>query len=83
MQNDIETPTANSKEQPTVKPLVGDEIWITVNDVCRILRRGRTRINELLLSGELTRVKESRSTLITVESLKRFVAETEANSLKR
>lgn len=45
----------------------------SVKEACRISSLGRTRIFQLIKSGQLQRTKVGRRTLIDAESLKRLI----------
>lgn len=52
-----------------------ERFTVTVREASIMVSLGKTKINELLANGSLTRVKVGRRTLITVESLRRLVGE--------
>lgn len=52
-----------------------ERFTVTVREASEMVSLGKTKLNELLASGSLTRVKVGRRTLITVESLRRLVGE--------
>lgn len=52
-----------------------EPIFVTVEETTKILGLSKSRIYELLASGELRRVKHGRSTLIPYEDVRRFADE--------
>ena len=50
-----------------------EPLTITVNDACKALGLGRTKIYELIGEGKLRTIKIGRRTLITTESIRRLV----------
>lgn len=64
-----------------LKVLPMEQITISIPQAAQVLSLGRSTIYEMLDSGELTKVKFGRRTLITVESIKAAVAARIANDL--
>lgn len=52
-----------------------DRFFVSIEEACKLLSVGRTKIYELLSEGSLQKRKIGRRTLITVESLKAFCDE--------
>jgi excisionase family DNA binding protein len=50
-----------------------DEQTITIEQARKALNLGRTKINDLMNAGELTKLKSGRRTLITAESVYAYV----------
>ena len=50
-------------------------IAASINDTARSLGLGRTKIYELIKSGELAAIKVGRRTLVKVDSVRAFVTE--------
>ena len=46
---------------------------LTVDETIRVLRLGRTRVNEMLRAGELPSIKISRRRLVRRKDLERFL----------
>ena len=51
-----------------------EPICVRVNDAARMIGIGRTKLYELISSGELETIKIGKSTRITTASLQRLVA---------
>lgn len=57
-----------------IRPPVAEPISVRVPDACRLTGLSRSRLYELMKSGEVEYVKVGSSTLILMESLRRFIA---------
>ncbi len=56
--------------------------FYSIAEACLILRSGKTRIYELINSGELTGVKDGTSTKVTADSIQRRVQKLIESSAK-
>lgn len=56
--------------ETAIKPLA-----LSVDEACKVSRLGRTRIYELVNSGQLTSIKLGRRRLIHADSLHRLIQE--------
>ena len=54
-------------------PQPAEPICVRVNDAARMIGVGRTKLYELISSGELDKVKIGKATRITIASLHRLV----------
>lgn len=61
-------PAKSTSGHPVVEPLT-----VRIPTAIRMIGIGRSKLYELIQAGEIDTVKVGRCTLITVESLKRFV----------
>lgn len=68
MANLPKDPAKSTGHRPVVEPLT-----VRIPIAIRMIGIGRSKLYELIQAGEIDTVKVGRCTLITVESLKRFV----------
>lgn len=57
-------------------------IVLTIAEACAACRIGRTRLYELIGTGEIRAIKQGRRTLVKVQDLQRFIETLPAMKLK-
>lgn len=59
-----------------------EPLAVRIPDAVRMTGIGRSKLYELIASGDLETIKIGRCTLVTVDALKAFLAKARANSYK-
>jgi excisionase family DNA binding protein len=77
MNGQLDLPLAN--REPTVKTHQGEPIAVRIPEAIRLIGIGRSKLYELMASGDVEVVKVGRCTLIPTASLHRLIERAKSN----